>query len=73
MPISAVTGKGVKELTVSLSKVFWMRSPEEKVVFEKEYMIRRTGFFQNEPYNVYADEHEDGLYRCRRPPRRTHA
>ena len=34
---------------------------EEKVVFEKEYMIEEPDF-QNEPYNVYADEKEEGVY-----------
>ena len=59
-PISAVTGKGVKELLYYV-KGMLDEIKEEKVVFEKEYMIEEPDF-QNEPYNVYADEKEEGVY-----------
>jgi GTP-binding protein len=59
-PISAVTGEGVKELLYYAKKML-DESPEDKVVFEKEYMIEEPDF-SNEPFTVEKSEEEPGLY-----------
>jgi GTP-binding protein len=58
-PISAVTGQGVKELLYYAKKML-DEIPEDKIVFEKEYMIEEPDF-SNEPFTVEKGE-EDGLY-----------
>lgn len=58
MPISAVTGEGVKDLLYHCKKLL-NELPDDKVVFEKEYMIKEPDF-SNEPYTVEKDE--NGLF-----------
>lgn len=62
-PISAVTGKGVKELLYYVKSVL-DEMKEERVVFEKEYMIQEPDF-QNEPFSVKSEG--DGVYRIEGP------
>lgn len=62
-PISAVTGRGVREL------LYYVRGlldelKEEKVVFEREYLIEEPDF-RDEPYSVFLDE--DGVYKVEGP------
>lgn len=59
-PISAVTGEGVKEL-LYYTKSLLDETEDDKVVFEKEYMIKEPDF-SNEPFTVSKSEEEDGLY-----------
>lgn len=59
-PISAVTGEGVKEL-LYYAKSLLDETEDDKVVFEKEYMIKEPDF-SNEPFTVSKSEEEDGLY-----------
>ena len=56
--ISAVTGEGVKDLLYHCKKLL-NELPDDKVVFEKEYMIKEPDF-SNEPYTVEKDE--NGLF-----------
>lgn len=56
-PISAVSGKGIKELLYHV-KGLLDTIKEDKVVFEKEYLIQ-TPDFANEPFTV---EIEDGIF-----------
>lgn len=59
-PISAVTGEGVKEL-LYYTKQMLNETPEDRIVFEKEYMIEEPDF-SNEPYTVEKSEEEEGLF-----------
>ena len=58
MPISAVTGEGVKDLLYHCKNLL-NELLDDKVVFEKEYMIKEPDF-SNEPYTVERDE--NGLF-----------
>ncbi|MCM1245834.1 MAG: GTPase ObgE [Roseburia sp.] len=62
-PISAVTGSGVKELLYHIKKML-DEMKDEKVVFEKEYLIKEPDF-QNEPFQVFRDE--DGIFKIEGP------
>lgn len=62
-PISAVTGKGVKKLLYHV-KGMLDELQEEKVMFEKEYLIQEPDF-QNEPYSVWKEE--DGVFKIEGP------
>jgi GTP-binding protein len=59
-PISAVTGEGVKELLYYVKSLL-DNIPEDKIVFEKEYMIQEPNF-SNEPFTVEKSSEEEGLY-----------
>lgn len=59
-PISAVSGEGVQELLYHV-KGMLDELKEDKIVFEKEYMIKEPDF-SNEPYTVEKSEEEEGLY-----------
>lgn len=59
-PISAVTGEGVRELLYYVKQML-DETQEEKVVFEREYMIREPDF-ADEPFTVEKSEDEEGLY-----------
>ena len=58
MPISAVTGEGVKEL---LYKVLAMLEEldDEPIIFEQEYFPQTPEFYAQDPYTVTYDEEED--------------
>lgn len=62
-PISAVTGKGVRELLYYVKNLL-DETKEEKVVFEKEYLIQEPDF-QNEPFSVWKEE--DGVFKIEGP------
>ncbi len=59
-PISAVSGDGLKELLYHVNDML-KEYKEDKVVFEKEYMIKEPDF-SNEPYTVEKSDEEEGLY-----------
>lgn len=59
-PISAVTGEGIRELLYYTKKLL-NELPEEKIVFEKEYLIKEPDF-SSEPYTVEKSGEEDGVY-----------
>ncbi len=59
-PISAVTGEGIKEL-LYYTKQILNELPEDKIVFEKEYLIKEPDF-STEPYTVEKSEEEEGIY-----------
>ncbi len=56
-PISAVTGRGIKELLYYVRKVLDEKQ-EEPVVFEREYVFEESPDSE-EPVTVYYDEKED--------------
>lgn len=62
-PISAVTGKGVKELLYYVKNML-DEIKEDKVIFEKEYLIQEPDF-QNEPFSVFKEE--DGVFKIEGP------
>lgn len=62
-PISAVTGKGVKELLYFVKNML-DEIKEDKVIFEKEYLIQEPDF-QNEPFSVFKEE--DGVFKIEGP------
>ena len=62
-PISAVTGKGISELLYYVNDML-AQIKEDKVVFEREYMIQEPDF-QNEPFSVWKEE--DGTYKIEGP------
>lgn len=59
-PISAVSGEGVKELLYYTKKML-DEVEEDKIVFEKEYMVQVPDF-SSEPFTVEKSEEEEGLY-----------
>lgn len=59
-PISAVTGEGIKEL-LYYTKQLLTELPEDKIVFEKEYLIKEPDF-SSEPYTVEKSDEEEGVY-----------
>lgn len=59
-PISAVSGQGVKEL-LYYTKQLLAEAEEDKIIFEKEYMVQMPDF-SNEPFTVTKSDEEDGLY-----------
>jgi len=56
-PISAVSGKGVKELLYHVREVL-NSLDDTPVIFEREYFEHKEEF-SNEPYTVEYDEEED--------------
>lgn len=59
-PISSVSGQGVKEL-LYYTKQLLAEAEEDKIIFEKEYMVQMPDF-SNEPFTVTKSDEEDGLY-----------
>lgn len=59
-PISAVTGEGIKEL-LYYTKQLLTELPEDKIVFEKEYLVKEPDF-SSEPYTVEKSKEEEGVY-----------
>ncbi len=57
-PISAVTGKGVRELLYRVSEML-ENIGEEPTVFEQEYFPEMNKGYSDEPYTVEYDEKED--------------
>ena len=59
-PISAVTGEGVRELLYHVKSVL-DKLPTDKIVFEKEFLVKEPDFAE-EPFSVEKSEEEEGLY-----------
>lgn len=59
-PISAVTGEGVRDLLYHVKHML-DEVPEDKVVFEKEYLVKEPNF-ANEPFTVEKSDEEEGLF-----------
>ena len=59
-PISAVSGKGVKELLYYVKSLL-NEMDSEPIVFEREYFPEEIDF-SNEPYTVEMDEEEEGVF-----------
>ena len=59
-PISAVSGKGVKELLYYVKSLL-NELDSEPIVFEREYFPEEIDF-ANEPYTVEMDEEEEGVF-----------
>lgn len=58
MPISAVTGDGVKELLYKVSGML-DELDDEPIIFEQEYFPETPDMYSQEPYTVTYDEEED--------------
>lgn len=59
-PISAVSGKGVKELLYYIKEQL-DKLGKDPIVYEQEYFPEDEFVYSNEPYTTYYDE-EDGMY-----------
>ena len=57
-PISAVSGKGLKELLYEVQHML-SELPDETIVFEPEYNPDEVLAFKDEPYSVSYDDEED--------------
>ncbi len=57
-PISAVSGKGVRELLYQVNQML-EEIDEEPTVFAQEYFPERAGGYSDMPYTVEYDEEED--------------
>lgn len=62
-PISAVTGKGVRELLYYVKNLL-DETKDEKRIFEKEYLIQEPDF-QNEPFSVWKED--EGVFKIEGP------
>lgn len=63
-PISAVSGKGVKELLYHVNHLL-QELGEEKITFEREYFPETIE--ENLPFTVFKDEDEDDVYHVEGP------
>ena len=63
-PISAVSGKGVRELLYYVNNLL-KELGEEKIVFEREYFPEEIE--ENLPFTVFKDEEEDDVYHVEGP------
>ena len=59
-PISAVSGKGVKELLYYIKEQL-DKLGKDPIVYEQEYFPEDEFIYSNEPYTTYYDE-EDDMY-----------
>lgn len=57
-PISAVSGKGLKELLYHVNRML-EEINEEPTVFAQEYFLEQAAGYSDEPYTVVYDEEED--------------
>ena len=64
-PVSAVTGEGVRELLYHVKEML-DKTPENQVVFEKEYLIKEPDF-SNEPFTVEKSDETEGLFTVEGP------
>ena len=60
-PISAVTGKGLKELLYYVRELL-DQAPQEAIVFEQEYFPGEELVYENLPYTVTKSEEEEGVF-----------
>ena len=60
-PISAVAGKGLKELLYYVRELL-DQAPQEAIVFEQEYFPGEELVYENLPYTVIKSEEEEGVF-----------
>ena len=60
-PISAVAGKGLKELLYYVRELL-DQTPQEAIVFEQEYFPGEELVYENLPYTVTKSEEEEGVF-----------
>ena len=60
-PISAVAGKGLKELLYYVRELL-DQAPQEAIVFEQEYFPGEELVYENLPYTVIKSEAEEGVF-----------
>ena len=60
-PISAVAGKGLKELLYYVRELL-DQAPQEAIVFEQEYFQGEELVYENLPYSVTKSEEEEGVF-----------
>lgn len=60
-PISAVVGKGLKELLYYVRELL-DQAPQEAIVFEQEYFPGEELVYENLPYTVTKSEEEEGVF-----------
>ena len=60
-PISAVAGKGLKELIYYVRELL-DQAPQEAIVFEQEYFPGEELVYENLPYTVTKSEEEEGVF-----------
>ena len=60
-PISAVAGKGLKELLYYVRELL-DQTPQEAIVFEQEFFPGEELVYENLPYTVAKSEEEEGVF-----------
>jgi len=60
-PISAVAGKGLKELLYYVRELL-DQTPQEAIVFEQEFFPGEELVYENLPYTVTKSEEEEGVF-----------
>ena len=60
-PISAVAGKGLKELLYYVRELL-DQAPQEAIIFEQEYFPGEELVYENLPYTVTKSEEEEGVF-----------
>ena len=60
-PISAVAGKGLKELLYYVRELL-DQAPQEAIVFEQEYFPGEELVYENLPYTVTKSEEDEGVF-----------
>lgn len=60
-PISAVAGKGLKELLYYVRELL-DQAPQKAIVFEQEYFPGEELVYENLPYTVTKSEEEEGVF-----------
>ena len=60
-PISAVAGKGLKELLYYVRELL-DQAPQEAIVFEQEFFPGEELVYENLPYTVAKSEEEEGVF-----------
>ena len=60
MPISAVTGEGIKELVHEIADIL-SNFDDKPIVYEQEYDPQEH-LFENETFTVTKSEEEEGVY-----------
>ena len=60
-PISAVAGKGLKELLYYVRELL-DQAPQEAIVFEQEFFPGEELVYENLPYTVTKSEEEEGVF-----------
>ncbi|MDO4519599.1 MAG: GTPase ObgE [Eubacteriales bacterium] len=66
VPISAVTGEGVRELLLKV-KTLLDQCPQEAIVFEQEFFPEIALITENLPFTVERDEEDSSVFICEGP------